>query len=453
MRHEIRVRDRKYGMRNMRILFFISIGILLLGASCSKGGLENIPVEQAFEEPAVALARYVEKLQEPAAGWEFGLVGKQAGFYAGYLDFDQENTARFTVATLAPGNPGLEETVFHTGVAGTNPVLVFPSGAFARFALSQDGVDTSFTFQAIRSDTIFLLGNQHGSELKLTKASPDKAEAYRGTGMLDVIAAMENLQRLPKYFKRLTVNGATYDLHFRPDMKSVYIHYGGTERFAIHETLYSLTATGIYLRQPLIDGINRIDYIDDFSVDASGTTMTAWVGGQPAEFTNEAEPAAYDTTAILAFYNNPTYQLISRLEDNTEVVQRYSVSLDALTVAGETDAYGFGEIAGYQFMVFFHQWVGADFGLFRLAINTDAGNEVSSYGLAFKPHFSTSNGVIGFEFYGTLGAFPADAMPAFEQFAIAIANPYGYYAVRSGPASFDLVSRDISQGQKWIRFE
>lgn len=424
---------------------------VLVGASCSKESLETIPVVTSFEAPDSALARYVQQLETSEYGWEFGLAGQQTGYYAGYLDFSSSNTAQFIADDVAAD--GLRGTAYRLAISGANPTLSFPSGAFAQFATALIGVDTAFSFQAIRQDTVFLLGNQYGSELVLTKATATRAQAYEDGGLLQTKATVANLVKLPLYFKRLVVNGAEYDLHFRPDLKALYIHYGGTERFRIHETYYGVTATGLRLQKPLVDGINVISYLDALTVDLQTAELSVVVNGTPALLTNEATPSAYDVTAAQMFYDNPPRQIIINYSDGQggveQVTERFSRSLEGFTVAGEADAYGLKNISGFQYFMYVHKLARQDYGAGWFIAN----NTLSGYGPGVLRQYSTTGGLIRFVYLGSFGPPPAEITDIVNNTAAAFTDDYGFYVVRSGAATYDLVSVNISSGQKWIRFE
>lgn len=435
-------------MKRINIQLII-LSMLMVISSCSKQGLETIPLEKSFEDPQIALDRYVQALTSAPSGWEFTLASEKAGYFAGFMDFQASGNGQFIVATDGSENAVTAPIQFETTVSNTNPTVSFLEGGYLDFAESHQQVDLRFTFQAARLDTIYLRGDQYGNQLKLVKAKPSQAAAYQEGRIEAVKSSVQNLESLPYYFKRLEINGAAYDLHFRADLNYLYIHYGGTERFRIHETPFSLTATGITLQHALHDGINTIDYIDDFYVDPEGTDMRASVGGIPVAFSNQPAPTAYDFNAAIRFFNSPPNQTT----DGAGNIQRYSVSWDAFTVSGRRDVLEFTNTANFRFLVFFHQWVGQEYGLIQIAVDVGNGNQLHNYGIALRPLFTSPPAFIGFQYYGTLGEIPSPMRPKFETLKELLTNEYGYMVIKSGSSSYDLVSRDGSQAQNWIRFE
>ncbi|WP_437918040.1 DUF4302 domain-containing protein [Sphingobacterium sp. LRF_L2] len=420
---------------------------VLIMASCSKDSLEAIPVETSFEKPDVALANFVNELGTATDGWEFGLATSNVGYFAGYLDFS-ETSLQFTVDAFAATHSGLQSNNYRTFVSNTNPSLSFTTGIFNDFAQQQGNIDTAYTFQAIRQDSIFLLGNRFGNQLTLVKSSLAKATAYKEDGIAKLIHSVSDLAKLPRYFKRMVVNGAEYDLHFRPELKTLFIHYGGTERFKVHETAYAPTATGVALQKPLVDGVNVISYLDDFLVDVEKGELALSTNGIPRVFTNEYAPSAYDVNAAVRFYNNPPYQININYPDET-VAERYSASTTGFTVAGVEDAYGLQTIAGFNFFMFIHKLSRQEYGAAWFVI----GNTLSNYGPAVLRQYSNAGGIIRFVRLGEFASPPAEIATIINTTSSTFTDELGFFVVHTGGVNYDLVSINVTAGQKWIRFE
>ncbi|SEL99866.1 protein of unknown function [bacterium A37T11] len=419
-----------------RLLICVVLPMIFTAFSCSKDSLESIPLQVSFETPDIALESYVAKLNESSEGWEFGLTSNNSGYNVGYLDFENANSAFVVISEAAREES--TASAYRCTVSGGNPTISFPSGTFAAFAMANAGLDTSFTFRGMRQDSVFLLGNQYGNQLVLAKASTVKAQAYRADGIQNTSAALGRLMKLPKYFKRLVVNGASYDVQFRPDLKTAYIQYGGTERFKIHETAYSITATGISFQKPLVDGINIISYIDAFTVSESGE-LSATINGVPVPFTNEAAPSAYDVNAPVYFQTHPFHENL------------WSGCYDGFTVDGVPDAYGIKTITGFRFMVLFHRLADEGENAQFAGLQFYVGDTFGDYGPAVAPQFSTPPGMMRFLYAGNFGNPPEEIKDIVTNVINAFTDTSGYYVIKSGSSAYDLVS--VADGRKWIRFE
>lgn len=435
-----------------KLVYYIVFALALGLNACKEDSFQPNPIEQSFEDPNEAMERYLAKINESDAGWEFLLAGRQGGFYTGFLDFGADNMAKFTVDLNSEVGAALTDVGYRFAVSQSNPTLGFPRGSlFSTFASSQAGLDTVFAFKAIVGDTIFLSGDNHASELKLIKTSASKAQAYENGGIATTIENAMRTTQLPRYFKRLVLNGVSYDLHFNPALKTLYIHYGGTQNFQVHQTYYGRTATGLYLQTPLVDGANTISYIDGFAVNLASGTMTAVINGATVPLTNETAPSAYDISAARTFFNNPPRQITITFQDGPSV-ERYSRNLNGYTVAGVPDAYGISSIPDFQFLPFFHTWGGQPYGTVRFVLSGSSGLILSSYGPVFTTLFS-ANGLIAFYYEGDFGTYPADIIPLAVNFILAFREANGHYVIRSGSGAYDIVSVSATGGQKWIRFD
>lgn len=424
-----------------RIHHYIFLLFTLVFSSCDKDNLPSIPLEKSFEDPAKALDSYKESLLGSEFGWELSLSGSKQHFHAGYIDFSSDKEAVFTVDEMALADQVPSPTTVDFRVKQTNAGLSFSGGSYTTFALGKSVLDTAFTFQAIRQDSIFLLGNDYGTQMILTKATAKKKTAYFGSGVVDVQHSLVELNSLPKYFKSISVNGAGYDLHFDLPKRTLYIHYGGQDRFKIHETLFAPTATGIQLQKPLVDGVTKITAIDDFQVNAAQDKLFCTVNSMSANLRNSYQPTAYDIGAALYFYQNPFYM-------NSNTGDRYSASLNGFTVAGIADGYGIGNLPGYSFMLFFHE-IQEGFGALTYYLTTGA----AGYGTIVYRQLSPS-GMIRFMYVQGLDNAPPEGYAAIvNQTEKVFTDEEGFLVIKVGPNAYDLVSANVTDGQKWIRFE
>ena len=427
------------------------VGTAIVMGSCAKEGMETIPVEPSFVQPEAALQQLQEKIADAPDGWEFTLAGKERGFYAGYLDFQTPAEAEMVVDDGIDPNPSVAKTAYTLHVAHGSAVLSLHAGAFSDFAQREQQVDTTYTFLAIHEDTIHFRGDRYGNLLKLTESSSAHADAYRQEGIAHTMDNVDRLLGLPFYFKTLTVNGAAYDLLFRPEQRKLFIHYGGKQHYQLHETVYSHTATGVAFKTPLVDGVNVLGGIDEFEVSVDDQSLSAVVNGLPAQFVSDFVPSAIDTTFARTVINNPLHELELANEDGTTAKQGYSISADGFTVAGQPDALHLNDIPDYEFMAFFHRIVGLDYGSCRFYLGGSKG--FAPYGPAVVPQLSGSGGYLRFVLVGDYGTPPTDVETTINTFVELFTHSSGFWVLKSGAASYDLISTDVEGGQRWIRFE
>lgn len=427
------------------VLFLGVFSVLIFAYSCQKDQLEVIPLEPSFQDPAMVLEDFRNRLDRAENGLEYTLYIKGKGFYAGYLQLQMEQNSKFMIDAV----PAVFDVTCRTTVQSKQPIFSWlPSEEFAQIIAALGDVDTTFTFLALAGDTILLRGNQYGNELRMLPAGVGASEKYLKGGMLQKHQLVNSLQFLPYYFKRFVLNGAAYDLHINPAWRKVYIHSGGEDRFRIHESNYAVNASGLVLQTPFQDGVNNFTTIA-IDLDNSSGQYRATIRGVDVPLTNESKPSAYDTQAHLDFFERPFHSMQLNLGNNNVFTQSYSAVQEGFTIAGVPDAYGLQQIPDIRFLVFFHRWLDNEYGTLRLFFNN---NTISSYGPATFRQYDAGAGVIRFQLLGHFGETPEALKPILDPTIAALTDTYGYYVIKSGPASFDLVSY-AGAIQKWVRFQ
>lgn len=424
-------------------IFATSMVFTLLFISCQEEQQLEIPVEEAFEDPEVLLSQYEEHIYAAENGWEFSWDAKDKGYFAGFMDVDEIGTA----ALISDLLPQFFNFDMKLRVAKSKPMLSLVAKdvpAFLEDFLAQ--MDTSFTLLALRGDTIVMRGNQFGANLLMTPATAQKADAYRNNGIQTQIGLLAALENLPYYFKRMYINGAFYDIQFNREWRKVYIHYGNTERYGMFETSFAYTATGIRLKDTFREDVTTIAAADIILDPSVGLLLM--VDGAPVPVSNEPAPAAYDRFAAQKFLSNPFRILNLDLGNNTIFPQAYSFSSKGFTVAGQPDAYGVQQIPNYAGMLLFHRWLNNDYGNFQLLLQ----DGITGYGPTFLEQYSPDGALVRFLYNGSFDEIPPALQPVMIPTIQAFLDENGFYVIKSGPASYDLVSTDATT-QKWIRFE
>lgn len=424
-------------------IFVTSLSLCLFFVSCQDERALEIPVEQSFEDPELLISQYEEKIHAAESGWEFSWDAKDKGYFAGFFDIEESGHT----ALISDLLPQFFDFDLGMSVQKRKPTLSLRAKdvppVFADF-LAQ--IDTSFTLLAWRGDTLVMRGNQFGADVRLMPASEGKAAAYRQGGIQAQIGLLEALESLPYYFKRMYINGAYYDIQFNRAWRKLYIHYGNTERYGMFETSFAYTATGIRLKDTFREDVTTISGADIILDPSVGLLLM--VDGAPVPVTNEPVPAAYDRFAAQKFLSNPFHILNLDLGNNQIYPQAYSFSSRGFTVAGQPDAYGIQQIPDYGGMLLFHRWLDNEYGNFQLLMQ----NEITGFGPTFLEQYSPDGALVRFLYNGSFDEIPPALQPVMIPTILAFLDENGFYVIKSGPASYDLVSTDATQ-QKWIRFE
>jgi len=431
----------------MRYLYIPMIMYLLLSiqVSCQKERSIEIPVEVSFADPDSLLTTYQKLMDKQVYGFEFTWNSKQGGFYAGYLDIKDVRTADFLIDVF----PQIRNLGYQFAIQDKKPCLTIHTGGFpAEMKDFFSGLDSSFSILSVKGDTLVMRGNRYGDEFLLVPNSLSQQQAYLQGGVQKTIATIQTLNRLPKYFKRIVYNGAAYDLQVNPALRKLYINYGLVDRFKFFESSYAYTATGIRLANRFSEDINSFAGIE-IQLEAGSNKLLAKINGSSMPISNEGAPSAYDYGAAKDFITHPFHQLSLNLGNNTSLTQPFSASFGGFTVGGVQDAYGVSQMDQYGYVMLLPRWLNEAYGTLRVFSPTTG---IGSYGPAFYTQYSPNGGLLGFQYIGEFGETPAMNKPHWDLTTAAFLDLQGFYVIRSGAASYDLVSVNQLE-QKWIRFE
>lgn len=413
--------------------------------SCEKEPQLEIPVEIVFADSDSLLSQYQHIIINATSGWEYTWDASDKGFYAGFIKFIDQNSGEFLFDQFS----GIDLLSYTFKVEDKKPTL-----ALTIETVSDElnnvfkELDLSFTVLRQIGDTLLLKGNQFGHVVKMVPIDEVQEQAYKNGGVKKQVETIEALQHLPFYFKRLFYNGGYYDIHFNTAWRKVYIHYGLVDRFKIYESSYAYTPEGIRLQHVFSEDANSFSSIE-LGLDIDNQLLTAKVDGKNVLFTNESSPSALDPQAVFEFYNTPFRTINITLGESAVYPQSLSISQTGFTVAGQVDAYGLAHIPSYGYLCFFNQWLDNSYGAFRWLF-TDF--SLSSFGPAFTPEVVGNRGTLRFRQVGHFGEVPESLKAFVDPTLSALLDTQGFYVIKSGPASYDLVSFEQAP-QKWIRFE
>ncbi|MVZ62588.1 DUF4302 domain-containing protein [Sphingobacterium humi] len=427
----------------LRIALF-SLAILAM-LSCRKEQLTSYPVEQSFEDPDSLMLEFKQQITNASHGFEFTWSANKKGFYAGYIDLKAASTGDFLIDI----DPLMRNLTYRIAMVDRKPCLSFQvQNVSASLKTRMEGLDTAFSFIAQHQDSIFLRGNTYGQKLTLYPNSAAQQTAYKNGGVQEQMDIMAILQKLPKYFKTLHYSGMAVDIHLNPEWRKVYLHFGGVDRFQAFESAFAYTATGIVFQDYFTAEASGFQGLS-FLIDRQAHILKAQINGAEVVLTNQGSPSAYDIKAASAFMEKPFRTMNLNLGNNQIYSQPYQLSFNGFTVAGVPDAYGIKSIPNYSYLMFNPTWLTNPYGSLFIIFNNSS---ISNFGPAFIIQFAPDKSIFRFLYYGSFGTVPPEIQPMFNPTVAALVDQGGFYAIKSGPASYDLVSID-AENQKWIRFE
>ncbi|MCW3467904.1 DUF4302 domain-containing protein [Chitinophaga nivalis] len=232
---------------------YILIFTALLSA-CRKSDNTDYPVEKSFPENTKTLEEFRQTMAGAPNGWE-GTLLPQGGQQ--YLLFFQLDNSKGEVTLYADANANSAAVPSKSGYSISTSQVLNPTLTFAAGSRLQDillagnrSVDTAYSFQYIKGDTVILQGNRFGDELRLVKATAEAKTAYTAGKLA------ENLKGINGFLKQ----GGFYAIYNGQDSTQTSIDTT-KKNFAFYNvssyklnkaaSTFSYSLKGISFRKPL----------------------------------------------------------------------------------------------------------------------------------------------------------------------------------------------------------
>ncbi|WP_407428644.1 DUF4302 domain-containing protein [Arcticibacter sp.] len=262
---------------NKKIIVYMGLLSILLG-SCKKSEDLGFEVEKSFADPAEQLTAFKSSLAAGSDGWTTMLKLRDGRLISGYLKLD--TVAKDAVMYLdldsstlaAPSTSKISIQTTQT----TNPTLVFEEGSQLD-SLEKAGVDREYAYKSTAGDTINLLGNRYGNELKLVKANAANALLYASGKVSQIRKQVSDYLFSTVYLVLKADASTTAQISVNPVSKafsSSAINSASGLKYSASG--YSYTSKGIYFQNPVLVGDKKVY---ELLWDENGETLYAEIGG------------------------------------------------------------------------------------------------------------------------------------------------------------------------------
>ncbi|WEK19017.1 MAG: DUF4302 domain-containing protein [Candidatus Pedobacter colombiensis] len=418
-------------MKNIIYLMILFTGL----SACKKDRIVSYEIEKSFQDPTLKFEDFKKAIAAGTDGFQMIIESKSGSICGGYIKFDGAGNAKFVSDNNASNALTPKDTKYSLNVIQTNSVLGFgKSSSFGLFAAGL-AADTSYSYKMSAGDTLKLVGNTSGTNLKLIKVAKKSGDDYLAGGMSTAMSKWPTLNTFKYYFKRFTVSGKTYDIVINSKLKYVTINSLVGTSFKRFTTSYVYSSNGITLLQQFVDGTLTVSNLSDLVVSANAGTGNA--GTNPFTIANASTPLVYDTGAAAAFYAGGSTAIFSGIVS--------WVSYTGYTIEGVQDAYGVTTIPGFNYLSFTARYQPT---YDRLGFTANLA--LQAYGPAI-PTTIKPNGTIAFSNFGSFGTAAVAIRTIVTNVTNQTVDALGYYVIQSGPNQFDLVN--VKDGTIWISFE
>lgn len=426
-------------------LFLICFTLSVL-AACQKSeeSVFSAPPDTRLND---TLKKYGGILVAAPHGWK-GLVypqGLKDGVFAFFFKFNAGN--RVTMyADFDSASAITQMESSYRLKALQQPCLLFDTYSYIHLLSDPDAAvnggvygeglksDFEFSIEGMNGDTVLLLGRYNESKAVLVKATEVEEAAYAAEKTNRLI---DKIDTYLTYFKRFTTGTSSYDVNFNILGRTAtfsWIDDNGESKTVT--TGFYYTPTGVGFSPAVNIGTETLTSFDNISWSAASTTLSFTMNGNAGTIKETAKPIVIDRDAPKTWW-----------EQKGQGVP-YWVTLEGFHVDGVDDAYGLASLPDYSFMLFYPQNGTSGNTVYDILgfVTRIDGDNVLSYGPAFRPPTYKADGRIVFPYLGFFGELP-DGETAVTNTISKITDSNGYYLVKTADG-YDMVS--AKDGKSWI---
>jgi hypothetical protein len=241
-------------LKNESIVFLMLVALLLCVCSCSHEEDMVIPVEPSYTDPQKDLEAFEQQLQSSENGWEAILSPQPGKMYRLFFELEPTGEASLyaDADTVAAKTPTLTSYSIQL-TQRVNPTLIFGTGSNLERIPGggkNPGVDRAYSFKYTKEDTVYLLGNEYGDELKLIKATKSAHDRYVSSGLKNSVKEISAYLSTVRYLYIQPEDDKVIQFITNPVSKGIYVTYlNNGAKFFGSDYAYSLN--GIELKSSL----------------------------------------------------------------------------------------------------------------------------------------------------------------------------------------------------------
>lgn len=436
-------------MRKISIYVLLAVTFV---ASCRKYDDDHAFDKSPDERINETLGAYQTALTAATDGWNGAITTGDGSYFRFYFRFNNSNRvvmfgdfSNETARTPRESSYRLK--------ALQQPALIFDTYSYLHIladpdAAANNGVygagrvsDFEYAIDTVTADSVKLTGRFNGTKMNLWKATAAERAGWESQTVSNAITGLRDLSKILQYFKRLTYNGAQYELQLDTFAKKANVSWiDGTGTPQTVSRSYYFVPGGIAFTDPIVNGSITIPGFTIVSFNNGTLVMNVSVSGSSATITGANAPINPDKTAFSRFWQQA-------LADDI-----YWVTFDGFHVNGVDDAYNINSLQTDTSE--FYYWLywpgaGASYDAFApIFLNRGANAVELYYGTGNSPatlsdgrtRFNNEVVTIGRSAFPTTG--PADLTR--KQFRLAS----GYWFVQTSSTSYDMVS--VADAKVWL---
>lgn len=214
-------------MKKIGILLFL---LSIIFSACKKESQSAYEVEKVFPDAGELFSEFKKTIANGQSIWKGTLSPKSGKVYSLYMSLNDKGVVDM-LADLDP-ETGIvsRKGKFSLRSEKTNAIISFSEGTYLDSMYVKKGreiiaADTSYSFSYKKGDTVMLIGNRYGDELKLVYASVEERNAYNAGELgRSLISVSEFFSKKP-FYSVITANGYGVQFAINQFNRSVIASY------------------------------------------------------------------------------------------------------------------------------------------------------------------------------------------------------------------------------------
>jgi len=275
------------GMKAKNIWIIILLGSILFG-SCKKESKDAYEVEKVFPTSEEAFNDFKKSLVDGQSIWKGTLTPKSGKVYSLYIKLNDKGEMSM-LADLDPQSGATAKTSkFSLRLEKTNPVIGFSEGSYLDSIYVRKGreiisADTSYSFSYKKADTIMLVGNRYGDELKLVYASVQERNDYNAGELGQSLYAVSWFFSKKPFYSVITSSGYGVQFAINQYSRSVIASYVDKDKVQTTSVDFAYGINRIQFKRPIKLGTNWVyemffDPVKEVFYIKDGTQKISFVG-------------------------------------------------------------------------------------------------------------------------------------------------------------------------------
>lgn len=239
-----------------RLLTILALLCTVAFNACKKESSSAFEVEKVHPDPEQILQQLVSAMDQGASGWEAVLNPKAGKSYTLFFSMDGKGNV-LTLADLDVNTARVPKAgTYRLQKGSTNASISFSTGTHLddithKKGFRTLGADTSYAFKYLKGDTLVLLGNEFGDELKLINITADEVMAYENGVLGNSYIYMNNFFIQHAYFSVMTPGNIPVQVGINARSRMLTLMYVKDGKLVVESSDYAYGLNRINLKSPV----------------------------------------------------------------------------------------------------------------------------------------------------------------------------------------------------------